>query len=186
MQRDLSFLPGMLITMLLLSGAAGCGATDKAAKKEFLAALGNTTVTVFPAFVRGRSVAYDDAAAGAIAEELARRGLARIEVSDAHVPLGGAWHRNEARMFRESASAFADWLRAHPVATSYALLPEYLGGPDRFVAVHFYVVDGRGRLALGGLFNSHWREFKAVKPRTTADCTRVALLALEELKLPAK
>jgi len=101
-------------------------------------------------------------------------------VSDAHVPIPGPWHSNQARMLAESAESFASYVKAHPISTEFALMPEYLMFRSHAGGVHCYVADAQGRLAFVILQNSHWTEFAEVDPKTPDDCTQVLILALED------
>ena len=103
--------PGILAlagASLLFSTACG-GWTGESDPERFLRAVGNTSVTVFPAYVRtGNSGTHDPDAAGTIAAVLNAEGLARARLSDGRVPLPLGWRRNQARMFRESGEALGD------------------------------------------------------------------------------
>ena len=181
----------------LVGGAAivvgGCsGPVDPAAEKALMEALGRTSVTIFPAIVRrGGAPSHNADAAAKLAEFFKTASLADATVSAAEVPITGTWHVNQARMFRESAQAFAAHVKEHPIATQYALLPEYLVGKDRtgkdfVIGIHAYVVDRQGTLAFGVLLNSHWEAFTKANPRTVDDCTQVLQTVLRDsLKRPA-
>ena len=168
---------------LALTFLAGCGGiVDREAEKTLLARMGETSVTVFPAFVRdGRKARYDDEAAAALARTIEQKQLAEAMTSDARVPISGPWRRNEARMLRDSAADFATYLASQPIETEYALLPEYLiGGRGAVVGVHAYVLGPNGRIALAVLLNSHHEPFKRVNPKTMGDCTQLLSDVLSE------
>lgn len=156
----------------------GCrGIVDPQAKEALLASLGDTSVTVFPAFVReGGDHRYDAAAAANIGQFLGDDGLASATVSDEEVPISGSWRMNQARMLRESAADFAAYVTANPVETDYALLPEYLkGGSGGVGGIHCYVLDAEGIVAWAVLLNSHWEPFADAAPKTADDCTNVLI-----------
>ena len=83
------------------AAAGGCLAIDKAAEKAyfpklektreaFLASIGKTSITVFPAVVRSRStITYNDNASAKLTEFLSSSGLADATASDRHVPITG-------------------------------------------------------------------------------------------------
>jgi hypothetical protein len=167
-------LPGIAVMFV------GCaGPVDRTANASFKQAIGATTMTVFPAYVRrGDEVAYDSSAAEQIGAFLEDERLATPTYSEEKVPIGTPWRINQARMLRESAAAFAAYLAEHPVETEYALLPEYLGGSRDFGGVHSYIVDAQNRLAYVFLQNSHWPIFQDVSPKTTNDCTEILIRVL--------
>ena len=122
----------------VMAAVGGCLAIDRAAEKAyypnlkqtraaFLASIGKTSITVFPAVVRSRStITYNDNASAKLTEFLSSSGLADATASDRHVPITGPWRMNQARMWRESAKDFGEYVRVNPIGTRYALLPEYL------------------------------------------------------------
>ncbi len=162
---------------------AGCASpVDPAAKEAFLGSLGNTSITVFPAFVRnGQESSYDANGAARIGEFLTDDNLAEVTVSQEHVPVTGPWHHNQARMLRESAEDFATYVTDHPVETEYGLLAEYLFlGGGSVGGIHCYIIDGENRLAYVVLLNSHWSIFAEMSPKTVDDCTNVLIEVLRE------
>ncbi len=171
---------------LVAVSLVGCaGPVDPTAKAAFLKAVGATSITVFPAYVRqGGATSHDTAAAKRVAAFLAGERLATVSVSAETIPIAGRWYRNQARMFRQSAVAFADYLAEHPVDTDYALLAECLGGRSRIGGVHAYIVDAENRLAYAVLQNSHWRIFQTVDPNTPDDCTEIVIRALRDRLAP--
>lgn len=171
---------------LVLAPVCGCaGPTDAEARHTFLRSLGDTSITVFPAFVRDGDPPYDEKAAMSIGEVLTDEGLAEVTISQEQVPITGLWRHNQARMLRESAAEFAEYLKANPTATEYALLPEYLAGDWGVGGIHCYIVDADNRLAFVVLQNSHWPIFKEVNPQTVDDCTEVLIRVLRKSLAPA-
>ncbi|UCE59326.1 MAG: hypothetical protein JSU63_18020 [Phycisphaerales bacterium] len=142
-------------------------------------------MTVFAAFVRrGREDSCDHGAAARIGAFLQDEGLATVTISDDLIPLAGPWHRNQARMLRESAVAFANYVSEHPVDTAYALLPEYLGGRRAFGGIHGYIVDTDNRVAYVFLQSSHWRIFQDVNSKTVDDCAEILIRVLRKDLVP--
>jgi hypothetical protein len=175
--------------IVVLSGVAfvlvtlwGCQfPVDRAAKEAFWSGLGDTSITVFPAFVRGgKGNSYDRSAAERIGGFLTENNLAEVTLSDAHVPITGSWHASQPTMLREGAEAFAEYIKRHPVATEFALLPEYMTDRSRVRRLHCYVVDAQSRLAYIVLRNSKWSEFAEVKPKVVDDYTEVLIRVFEE------
>jgi len=167
------------LTVLLLAALTaipvGCaGPEDGAANEAFEAAIGATTITVYPAFVRRNETnSHDTGAAERISAFLQTERLASATVTDERVPIDGPWRVNQLRMLRNSAATFADYVVDHPIETDYALLPEYLGGSSAFGGVDGYVVTADGRVAYVVLQNSHWPIYQDVNPKTVDDCTKI-------------
>jgi hypothetical protein len=175
-------MAGLGVLSVAVLAVQGChGVVDPAAERAFRAGVGESTITVYPTFVRdGQDHRYDAAAAQRIANMLERRG-AQVQRSEAEVPITGGWHMNEARMFRESTEALASFVRKNSIQTEYALLAEYIiGGRHVPVGIHCYAVDAEGTPALGVLLNSHFTEFSSVNPQTVNDCTDILLGVLED------
>ncbi len=167
---------GLCVVLGLTMG--GCdGIVDEPAEAQLHESLGNTSVTVFPAFVRdGEEKRYDADAADAAGAFLTQAQLATVTISQAEVPISSQWGANQAKMFRGSAADFSAYVRQNPIQTDYALLPEYLiGGAGRPVGVHLYLVNSEGAVAYALLLNSHHREFSDVDPQTTEDCTTILI-----------
>ena len=173
-----------LITM------TGCGGIiDPAAKQVLVQSLGNTSFTVFPAFVRDADERYYDAeSAGLIGAFLAGDDLADVTVSEMQVPITGPWHSNQAQMLQESAAAFAAYLEENPPETDYALLAEYifLGGEGGVGGIHCYILDDDRSVAYVVLLNSHHKEFSDANPETVADCTDVLIGILRDDLVPGE
>lgn len=186
--RQLSRIVVVLGITPLLVTTPGCQfPVDRVAKGAFWGGLGKTSITVFPAFVRhGNEASYDRAAAERIGAFFDDKNLAEVTLSDAQVPTTGSWHHSQPRMLGESAEAFAAYVKEHPVATEFALLPEYLMGRSRAGGIHCYVVDAQSRLAYVVLRNSHWPIFAEVDPKSVDDCTEVLVRVLEDELLPAE
>jgi hypothetical protein len=162
----------------LALAVGGCGGIiDDKAEARFRAAVGDTSITVFPAFVReGAEHRYDAGAAKRIADFMTQEKLATATVSDAEVPITSKWGMNQARMFRDSAADFSTYIGEHPIQTAYALLPEYLiGGRGKVGGVHIYLLDAEGTVAYAALFNSHHKLFNDVNPQNTDDCTTIVI-----------
>ncbi|MBU0639887.1 MAG: hypothetical protein KKB50_13545 [Planctomycetes bacterium] len=180
---------GVALAGLITVASGGCGdIVDAEAEKQFLGAVGQSSLTVFPAFVRnGEAAEYDPAATRRISEFLLKEKLAaQVHQADQHVPLAGKWHHNQARMFRESATTFGEYVVSADVESEYALLAEYLiGGRGAVDGIHCYVVDQEGRTVFAVLLNSHHKPFSRAKPQSPADCTEVLVDILRDRLRPA-
>ncbi len=172
-----------------LCGSAGCrGIIDDEASETFAKALGHTSVTIYPAFVRqGREHSYEPGAAEAVGEFFADEGLAAVTISQEHVPITGGWGHNQARMLRESAKDFATYVVERDIETDYALFPEYLTFREgRVMGIHCYLLDAEGTVAYAVLLNLHHEPFYEADPQTVADCTTVLIGVLrDDLKVAA-
>ncbi len=174
---------GFVLCASALWASAGCqGIVNDEANATFMKTLGQTSVTVYPAFVRqGKENAYEPGAAEAVGAFFADEGLATVTLSAEHVPITGGWHMNQARMLRESAEDFAKYVVEHDIQTDYALLPEYLTGSSGGVGgVHCYLLDAEGTVAYAMLLNSHHKPFYEANPQTVADCTTVLIGVLHD------
>ena len=163
--------------------AGGCNdAIDPALQKQFTDDLGKTTITVFPAAVRTESIAYNPAAATAIAAALRDAELAEADVATGEPPITGPWYSNQSRMWKESTVALGNYVKEHPIETKYAVMAEYLilGGTREVGGVHIYVVDKSGALITGMLLNSHHKLFSDAKPKNVEDCTNLVISAMKE------
>ena len=171
----------LVVTAVGVCSLRGCrGIAEPAARETFLDSLGTTSITVYPAYVRRRTGAYDEATAERLAGFVRAESMAEVTVSDEQVPITGPWHHNQARMLQESAESFAAYGRDHPIRTDYALLAEYLFGRDAAGGIHAYVLDAEGTVAYAVLRNDHWRPFAEVAPRTVDDCTDVLVDVLRD------
>jgi hypothetical protein len=168
---------------VLLAALTGCAPLhNPQARKEFLASLPKTQITVFPSvFRRGTTAETDLRGAERIAAYFKDAGVATAVVSDQTIPLPTKWSMNQVRVYRASQDAFSAWVRAHPVATPYALVAEYLaGGRGAIVGVHCYVARSGGTPVYGFLLNSHHRVFRRIKPKSSEDATTVVIRYLQE------
>jgi len=192
-RRTTTFGTGMVATAFALITITGCGSmvdpVDPAARQALMQSLGNTSFTVFSAFVRDADERYYDAeSADLIGAFLAGDGLANVTVSESHVPITGPWHSNQFQMLQESAAAFAAHLEENPPETDYALLAEYifLGGEGGVGGIHCYILDTNGNVAHVVLLNSHHNEFSDAEPETVPDCTDVLIGVLRDDLVPGE
>jgi len=188
--KPLTTTVGLLIlgaTLALSVGGCG-GIIDEEAEALLYERLGQTSITVFPTFVReGQQQRYDPNAARAIGEFLTQEELATVTVSAAEVPITSQWGMNQAKMFRRSAADFSAYVRANPPESDYALLSECLiGGRGVVVGVHLYLVDAEGAVACAFLCNSHHKVFSDVNPKTVDDATIIVINKLRETLAPAR
>jgi len=184
--RSLHIRSALSVALLALAPllAVACGGIfDEQAQAAFRARLGSVSFTVYPAFTRSpQGNGWDDASAGRLAAALVEAGCGPASAAEAHVPITGEVHMNQARMWKESAAEFGAWIAAHPPATDYAILPEYIGVPATKEAggIHAYVVDRAGKLVDGVLLNNHQEVFSSAHPRTAEDCAGVLVTVMRQ------
>lgn len=181
--RNRSALSLALLALVPLLAVACGGVFDEEAQAAFRARLGSVSFTVYPAFTRSPTGnGWDDASAGRLAAAITEAGCGTATAADAHVPITGEVHMNQARMWKESAAEFGAWIVAHPPATEYAILPEYIGVPATKEAggIHAYVVDRTGKLIDGVLLNNHQEVFSSAHPRTAEDCAGVLVTVMRQ------
>ncbi|MCK4340794.1 MAG: hypothetical protein KAY37_03615 [Phycisphaerae bacterium] len=173
-------------TVTLLT--SGCGGVVNAEAGQLLRdRLGDTSLRVFPAFVRDADQArYDADAARRIGAFFTDEKLAVVTVAEAEVPITGPWGMDQAKMFRNSVAEFSAYLLQNPLETNYALLSEYMiGGRGIPIGVHVYLLDAEGTCAYAVLLNSHHQAFNDVDPQTVEDCTQMVLNVLREEFTPS-
>lgn len=176
------------LAAVLVGGFAGCSSViDKEANARWKAALGNTSITVFPAVVRkGETREYSHEATGSLKEFFEEAKWAVVTVSDIEVDLWSEPGRNQSRMYRDSIASFAAWLKEHPVETDYAMVCEYLCSSNGKVGgIHAYVLEKEGLCAYGVGLNSHHKPFNEAILKNAEDCTKVVIKAMREELAPA-
>ena len=155
---------------------------SKAAAKQFNNRPGPFTVTVFPVrIVSGGAAEYDKDFCHELVAWLQAENIAWGETSAVAIEFPVQWHRNQARMLKESASAYADQVKGMDIQSEYALLAEILCNRDKthVGGVHFYLADNQGELVSVGLNNSHWEEYKTIQPKSSHDGIEVVKLMLK-------
>ncbi|UCE60402.1 MAG: hypothetical protein JSU63_01375 [Phycisphaerales bacterium] len=178
------------VTLVGFAMLLGCGCAsiaDPQANAVFREALGHTTITIFPTYVRDEEPYYHAESAQAIGDFFVEQNVADVTLSHAEVPITSEWGMNQAKMLKDSAADFTRHLQGNPIETEYGLLAEYLiGGRGVPVGVHAYIMTAAGTCADVALLNSHWEAFTAVDPQTVDDCTTVLLNALREELAPTE
>ncbi|MFA7330548.1 MAG: hypothetical protein WC326_05670 [Candidatus Delongbacteria bacterium] len=171
----------ILLPPLLLCSCAAYLNQD--ATRQFAARPADISLTVFPVHVvKGGKLDHDEALARRVAEFLRAEKLAQPTVVATLVEIPVRWRHNQAKMAQTSARAFAQHVKETGLQTDYALLGEILCTPDeRVIGVHYFVCDRAGRLANGGLTNSHWEEFQTVKPANRQDGCEVLTRMLQRI-----
>ena len=168
----------------------GCsGLVDEKQMETFFSDLGDTSITVYPTYIKrmekdndGKPTGRDASNSGYELTETERLAaflrcecLANVTVSSEQIPLGGKWPRTQAGIFKASTQAFGEYIVANPIETEYAMMVEYAIPFDRIWAVHAYVVNARGEPVWILHLNEHFDVFTEINPRIPADATDVLL-----------
>lgn len=174
------------VVCLLLAGCQGVVKDEDEAR--FRDQLGSTTIAVYHAVVRDLGPAvntrWDPESAKEIAGWLNENGFGKAIVASEKPPIAAKAGMNQARMFRSSIRAFGEYVKVHPPNAEYACVAEYLMMRNgRVGGVHVYFVRNDGTPVFGTLSNSHWKEFKKVKPVSVRDANQVALGSLDRRML---
>lgn len=125
------------------------------------------SLTLFPfRIIRGREIENDSLLAQQLYLYLARQKIVREVVMEKPLDFPVEWGMNQAKIWRGSGQQFAELIKSMELQSDYALLVEILcNSAESWVGgVHYYLCDSEGRLAEGGLSNSHHAGFKAVNP----------------------
>ena len=180
----------LTVILCILFVTSGCGGlVNKGQSDAFIADLGDTSITIYPTYIKrmakdnyGKPLGYDASNSGyelteskRLAELMRCECLADVKVSTDKVPLGGEWPRSQAGIFRASTQAFGEYVVANPIETEYAMMAEYAIPFDRIWAVHAYVVNARGEPVWVLHLNEHFDVFTEINPKIPADGTDVLL-----------
>ena len=182
-----SVLAAMFGIIFIMSGCSGL--VDEEQMEVFFNDLGDTSITVYPTYIKrmdkdsdGKPTGRDASNSGYELNETERLAaylrcecLADVTVSSDNVPLGGDWQKTQAGIFKASAQAFGEYVAANPIETEYAMIAEYAIPFDRIWAVHAYVVNASGEPVWILHLNEHFDVFTEINPEIPADGTDVLL-----------
>lgn len=172
----------LIITALtIIFIMSGCVTENKSVLSSFKT--GKSTVLVCPVHIlTSRNSTYDNLTSQGIADYLNSKNYAGAEVTTLCPPPNNRWRHNEAKMLTESSDLFVNYVKQQNLPdNTFMLYPEfYKGGPeDIIIAVHYLLLNNKGEIAMRGLINSHWPEFKQVNPKTNKDCLAVFINGFE-------
>lgn len=138
------------------------GPSDAAARKALGVAGKAAGLTVVPARVAGRPIPQ---VGEAVAMMLEQRGMNNLETSAAtFTPADGA-------DLAATARAFAEFVRANPPTTEWALFTDFQASKERtFIAVRSVIADRQGRVAWSDEFGPGDAAFDRAKPREPIVC----------------
>jgi len=98
-------------------------ASDSGYDKQFQDDLGKIKITVFPTIVRSFNwTVYDQNSSKRIGSFFETNNLAKINYSNKKIDMSKSTARIQWNLFQTSKSLFADYLKAHPVNTEYAIV----------------------------------------------------------------
>ena len=172
------------ITLLLLLSIffSGCGSyISKEAQQTFNNHEGPISLTIYPVnIVKCESIENDRDLAMQVKKFMQKENMADAVIAENAAQISFEWGINQAKMCQQSAIAFARVVKEDAIQTEYALLVEILCNANEtgVGGVHFYLCDRNGQLANGSLTNSHWEEFKDIKPHDRDGGIEVALRML--------
>jgi hypothetical protein len=91
---------------------------------------------------------------------------------------------NEQKMLWDMARGVREYLQSHRPDADYVLYADYLMGRDAsgkevVGGVHFVMCDRQGQWVIVDFQNDHWEDFRAINPKSRADCDRLVVKRLE-------
>ena len=129
---------------------------------DFKAAGKDASLTVVGANLAGKPMKQVTEVVGMFLE---RAGMKNLELGEVEFPL------SEDADLAQTAHALAEFVRAHPIQTDYALFADFLGTPGRgVVEVRGVIVNKQGELVWQDRQTPEDADFKRIKPREPMDC----------------
>lgn len=161
-----------------------CGGLDisEIAMRDFESRAGAFEVTVLPVrVVAGGEAEYNNDLGLDLVSFLEETGIAAGQLSETAIEFPVQWHRNQAKMLRESAAAVSEAVPGLQLDTKYALQVELLCNPQKTYVggIHLYLLNQAGEYVDVRLSNSHWAEFKEIVPKSPQDGLEVAKLMIK-------
>lgn len=159
----------------------GCVTENKIVLEKFIS--GKTKVIVCPVHVLdNQNSSYDTLSSKKIVKYINEKKYANASTTQLQPPPNKEWKNNEAKMLTISTTRFVEFIKKSNLPEdTYILYPEFLkaGQNSTVVAVHYCLLNNKGEIAMRGLLNSHWDEFKKVNPKTNNDCVDVFINGFE-------
>lgn len=170
---------GLITAMTFLTT---CSVENKVVLEKFIS--GKTKVLVCPAHILdNQKSSYDTISSKKIVEYINGKKYAVASMTQLRPPANNEWRANEAKMLIISIDFFIEFVKKNNLPDdTYILYPEFLkaGSNSKVMAVHYCLLNNKGEIAIKGLLNSHWNEFKKVNPKTDDDCVAVFINGFEE------
>ncbi|MHC4513337.1 MAG: hypothetical protein ACYS5W_06525 [Planctomycetota bacterium] len=149
----------------------------KARQKQLRDAAPGATVVVYPVRVGGKLSKSD---AEALVEMINAAGLFKAVLAETSVPFEVQQSVNQQRVLWSGAHSIQKQLRKNAPPADYALVADYLisgaGRPAR--GVHLFLCNRAGEFVVVDFQNSHHADYNRIKPRSSKDCTRLAVARL--------
>ena len=149
----------------------------KVRQKQLRDAAPGATVVVYPVRVGGKLSKSD---AQALVETINEKGLLKAVLAETSVPFEVQQSVNQARVLWSGAHSIQEHLHKNAPPADYALVADFLisgeGRPAR--GVHLYVCNRAGEFVVVDLQNSHHADYKRIEPKSSKDCTRLAVARL--------
>jgi hypothetical protein len=169
----------LIIAMTLL---LTCANENKIVLEKFIS--GKTKVLVCPVHILDNQISsYDTISSKKIADYINEKKYAFASVTQLCPPANNKWRIDEAKILTISINLFIEFVKKNNLPEdTFILYPEFLkaGQNSAVVAVHYCLLNNNGEIAMRGLLNSHWDEFKKVNPKTNNDCVNVFINGFEE------
>ncbi len=170
---------GLITAMIFLFA---CASENKIVLGKFIS--GKTKVLVCPVHILDNQKSlYDTISSKKIVEYINSKKYADASTTQLCPPANNEWRGNEAKILTISINLFIEFVKNNNLPEdTYILYPEFLkaGQNSTVMAVHYCLLNNKGEIAMRGLLNSHWDEFKKVNPKTDDDCVAVFINGFEE------
>jgi hypothetical protein len=168
----------LLATLIFM---VNCSSQKKVVLASFKS--GKVKLLVCPVHILDNQKSYYDTISSLlIVDYINEKKYAEARTTKLIPPANNEWRANEARILTISINKFIEFVKKSNLPTdTYILYPEFLkAGPySGIAAVHYCLLNNKGEIAMRGLINSHWEEFKKVNPKTTDDCIAVFINGFE-------
>lgn len=179
--RKLAVSTILLVVVVVLSACGGLE-MSKVDQEAFENRTAPVSITVFPVrVVAGQNAEYNVELGQSVLDYLIAENIGQGGLSPIAATFPVQWHRNQAKMLRESAQNFSLIVKEMHIETDYVFMVETLGNADKthIGGVHCYLLTSDGEFVDTRLTNSHWDEYKQVEPKTPQDGIEVMKLMLE-------
>lgn len=170
------------VLITAMSFLFACASESKIVLGKFKS--GKTKVLVCPVHILDNQKSlYDTISSQKIVDFINVKKYADARITQIVPPANNEWRANEAKMLNVSIDYFTEFIKRNNLPDdTYILYTEFLkaGSNSKVVAVHYCLLNNKGEIAMRGLLNSHWDEFKKVNPQTNDDCVDVFINGFEQ------
>ena len=136
------------------------------------------TLLVYPVHTNN---SFSPESARNLATGINEKQLARATAAEQGPDVKIAPTMNQQKVLWGLARACSEYVKKNPPAADYVLCTDYLMGEKAVGGVHLVICNRQGEVVVADLQNSHWPDFKAINPKTRADCNKLVLKRLEGL-----